>query len=81
MCIFVFLDLVFSVSVSIKMCKHCGGELKQGALTKSRGVVPSWPSVRGGGGSSPPLPVCTIALLVLSVTTQAGLKVTVSWEG
>lgn len=55
-------------------------KLTAGLLTESCGMISPWPSVGGGSGPSPPLPVRTIVLLVLAIITQARFKVTVSWK-
>lgn len=43
-------------------------------------MISFWPSVGGGSGPSPSLPVCTMIVLVLTIITQASFKVTVSWK-
>lgn len=68
---------VFIVLFALNWVHVLDGEL---ALTESCGMVPSWPSIGGGCGSSPPLPVSTIILSVLRVIAQTSFKVTASRE-
>lgn len=64
-------------------CTYAAGELQiqEGLLTQAAAVVCSGPGVGGGGGSSPPLPVGSISLPLLGITTQSRLEVAVSRRG
>lgn len=68
-------------SWELKRRSECAGDVQRGGLTESRGVVPSGPSVGGGGGAPPALPVGSVGAFVLREAAQAALEVAVSWQG